>query len=599
MAIDVSVSTNTPEQTLIALLIAASILAAAGIVLYRLRYLGLDDDRKSIVARVETQLARQTPGTVRLEPEDNLERRREDIRGAFATAGAVEDVTSTRAALGAVGDAVIETYRPLAERVPPLARRLFGLALVVLIAGALAVSHETIIRALQSSGSLDALRYWPGAALRDAQYVLGYLAGLPVLGTTGALAFAYTVLLFEWAFRNYWAVAAILVVVGLRLALLQDVDAGSERELPDPRDVGFSLVAVTVGAWTVILVASGIGRAVATEAVGQTIAAGVALFLVAVALLAAGFFAVQFARSAVADLRAADGDEQLLVLARVLAIGFVAIAGPLVPVWVALALLHLPAIGGAWLAANLVTQGITGGLGVALLVGGLLTVRDAAADVRAALSETLSRNSVRAALGARAMPVGIIGFVYFVGIGFGAGVAIALGLGLVAGLIARGLWALAQRVRYRAQVVDSSDPGSRRVIIHAYRLELPDGETEWFARVNGDAVAHPDRASAVDAVVEAARDWFADGQQHPSLAGAHADQLRQDGVTEVEETRTRIRSQVRRRAEGRVRQEGMLEREELEDELADEYPSEVWRPELRALRTRGPLVEREGYVFAD
>ena len=135
-------------------------------------------------------------------------------------------------------------------------------------------------------------------------------------------------------------------------------------------------------------------------------------------------------------------------------------------------------------------------------------------------------------------------------------------------------------------------------MVHAYRLETPAGE-QWFARVNGEPVAHPDRSVAVQAVVDAARDLFADGTVHPSVASAHATELREEGVAEIDETERRVRSRVRELAEGRVRSEGMVERDELESELAERYPESIWREEWLRLRTRGPLGERDGFVFAD
>jgi hypothetical protein len=600
LQINPSVPTYTPQQRLLAYLVVALILAGAAVVLYRLRYVGLEEGAREVRARVETQLAEQTPGSVRIMSDEDLAPRRKDIQAAFASAGAVEETTSLSAATGAVVDAVAEASAPVAARVPPFARRLLGLALLVLTLGILGVSTEAVVSALQTESSLDPIHLWPGAALRDTVAILDRLASLPVVGVLASLVVASAILLGQWLFEHYWVVAALLVVAAVRLATASDrpTDSWTAADLPTPQSVASWVIGAVLGGYALVLLGAGVGRGLADETLGRQVGAGIALLLILTFVAVAGVYSVRQVRPLIADIRDADGEERLVIGSRVLGILVAGVGAPLLPAWGLTALLSLPQVVTAFATASAGIKA-TALLVVLLLVGGLaLAARDAAGDLRDALDEALARNGVRVALGARALPVGVLGLVYIVGVGFGAPAVAAAGLALVAAFLVRGLWALAQRVRRRAQVRPDTDPGVERVVVHAYRLETPAG-TQWWARVNGEPVAHPEQSTAVDAVLDAARDLFVDGDVHPSVAGAHAEELREEGVAEIEETERRVRSRVRELAEGRVRSEGMIERDELEAELAERYPESIWREEWRRLRTRGPLGEREGFVFAD
>lgn len=604
LEIDIAVRQTTPEQTAVAvllLLVAGAILTAAT---WRLRWVGLgSESRKRHKQALSGQIESLTPGSVRIVDADRLADRRPDIWSSWDHSGAVEDVTTVREAASKLWSVGRGVWGPRLAIFPPVARRALVVGVLAFVWGSVAVAADGIAASLKSSSSIRSPLEWPGIAIEETVIAIDIAAdlGAHIPGATAVWDFGFALLVLAGStlYQNFVVVAIVLLQAGLLAhLLLRHVD---ERErlpvsLPDAHDAGRVTASVVAGLWAATLGVIGLGRVAGSTSTGRT--AG-AWLIVLGSVVAAVYLGIRLRRGLHAVRRwHAESDVSRLqraeLVVRVFASVATAVVAPVLLVWVVVGVSNLPMLVEAWLAAPVSTQLVTAIVAAALVAGMAHSVREAAPDVRESLVEVASRRSVQTAIFARGLPVGMIAVVAILASALGAPTALAVIVGVLAGAGTRVAYQRAMRLKHRARAFDSADPSASRVVIHAYPLEDDDGETHFFARVNGTEVCHPDREAAVDAVVAAARDHFDAGEVRPMVERSFARDLLDDGVVDIDVTRERLRSDVRRTAEGRLRREGMVEADELEATLSEAYPGDVWREEMRRLR-EGPLRRRRGH----
>lgn len=603
MAIDISVGGTTAAQTAIAAAFVVALFAVLVIYGQRLKRQGLDDREERIFLQVGRQLRAQTPGTVRLDPGDDLDTRRGDIRAAFATSGAVDRSRSVAEALDTVTDRLLELLRPYLGAVPPSARRFGALACLIAVFGALAAAHETLLEALTyQSGTVDWQLYVDLAfteSIAVLERLLTLITGLPVVGGLLTFAWAYAILLFDWLYQHWYAVAAAFGAIAAYLALqYRRRDVTPERvgtALPSPIQVGRRLALAGLVTWGVMLVAIGVGREVYNPVVGRN-------YGVAVIAVAAGAAAVVVLARGVGWLRrlggayraAASTGQRTVFAVRLWGLGFAVVVGPLLPAWIVVGATHVPVLVDAWTVAAIEVKLLTllpVAIGVVAL-GSLLA--KATGDVRAALRETLSRRSLQVAVFARGLPLAVVGTAYLLALGFGIGAPLAAASALLLGVLVRLAWSAFVRLRDRVDLVPEADESARKVLVHAYTVDTDDGRL-YFARVNDQTVVETTERAAVNRVITTARGEFSTDPTPPSLAMHHADRLREDGWTSRDRVERWVRQRARRVIEGLTPRERTLDPDEARRRHADDIPADIWSEEVAAAQVgRQRVVELDG-----
>lgn len=583
--VDLSVPATTPGQFALAVGLLALGLVVVALLSLSLRTVELTDREKRVAQAVQRGLARRTPGTVRI-PADELPAR-DRIAEAFETGGAVDDPTTIRQASKSVYRALGMTIAPFVERVSPFARRLFLLAGIVSFSGALAVSHETIARGLRGGGSLNP-GLWPQLAIQDSvaalQQAIALLTGIPGVDLSWSLALTLVLTLGEYLYQRWWLAAFLLAAIALRLYLWDR--AGVDRvafDLPTPTGLSYRIVAGIGGGWLVTLVAMGIVRKVSTVEAARDLGTLVLIVAVVGAMLTTLFMI----RSVVQRLRrsyrvACYFGLRARLIVHLVGLLLALVVAPLVPVWMLVGLTNVGPLVGAWLQASLAIQLVTLLVGLVPVLALVLAARSAGSDVAAALSETVRRRSVQAAVVGRALPFGLVFFAYLLALGAGMPAVPAAAAGLLTGLLAHGLWRAYLRLRDRLPERER-DESREDVVIHAYTIPTPAGD-QYLARVNGTLVAGEDRAAAIDAVVERAREETADRRPRPTVGEFFAERLREMGWTDRDVILNGVREDCRRAIEGRVHSESGLEDDDLRAALRDRFPKTVWTDELEWAR---------------
>lgn len=610
--IDVGVSGPTAEQTGLAIgflvLIAALLVAAR----WRMQFVGLSDEqtrnKKALIGQRESQNAR----TLRIPKDADLAEYRDRVAALFeGEPPEVDDEITVRQALGSIRRELDDAIHARVEHVPRLALWFGEVAIGLAITGGLAtIGVETFRRAFAKGGGLS-LGYVVDVAIstlnEGVRIGLDVLGSFPYAGTLWSLAFAYSVLVAEWVWNNPFVPAGLLAAAAIAVIYLgRKAPDASDVELYQSRGtVARSIVVSAVVIWIAGVVPAALGGVIGSVTgidLFEAIGAGAGLLA---ALATTGWLALQAGRSARVRLRYAVTElasESTPIIASILVrrIG-VLVAGlvaPLVPIYLGYILVtgKLTAVVSAFLAGSAEMQ-LAVGLVVAMAIAMLVyQTRAAWPELKAAVREVTSRRAVRLALMTRGLPTVVVVIAYFIAVGFGAGAALAIVLALVAGVVSRAVYALVRRARYRASLIEFEEPTASRVVIQAYLLETADGETLFYARANTTAVAHTDRDAVVDAVMNATRDLFDDGEVRPMIARAFARDAIEFGIVDVDETETRIRQDVRTEVVGQLRRRGRIERETLEDDL-EKFPEHIWSEWIRERRIRGDLRLRSGYYL--
>lgn len=236
------------------------------------------------------------------------------------------------------------------------------------------------------------------------------------------------------------------------------------------------------------------------------------------------------------------------------------------------------------------------GLGaVALVVIVGLQLPGVVEDVRD-LGSRVSRSTVlRVWVFSRGVPiVGTVG-TFAVVLAMFTSILAAGGAALLVGIVLRVVGSVIVRAKYAAlrRYSGLSTP-VKEVHVSPFTVEDADGSEIWVADVDGTRLAHRDRESLLDDVLELVRERTETGEA-VSTESEHYYRRVEDGYVDLERLRTKLRTETRLEARVLVRDSGgEVDREAAREELARDYPETVVDAEISELRRRGILDRRHG-----
>lgn len=613
-ALQISVDTGgvTFLQTVIAVWLVALFIALLLAARYKMAYVGLSDEQSRHRKHLQGQRESATPRSLRLDPADDVDGYRETIRRLFEGSDArddagdrLEDDPSLRDAIRAAVGEFRSAWGERTASIPRLTLSLVELAVSITVLGGLAtVSAETIRRLVTTDGSISfdyVVDTTAEVVTQIATTAVDVLGAFPFAGTLWNLAFAYSILLGQLLYDHPFGVAAGLVVLAVVVLLLdRRVPQTVNRTIAPRRAQAVLALGIAVGSvWTVgALVATALSHLVA-----DNVAAAAGLVLSALLALLWLIYAAIWTRRRVGTLaRTIEGTSSLgatYLLVRRLAVIYGSVAALLVPVYVVALVIsgRLAAQLAALSAASLPVKILFGVVALAVVVGVVIIARDTVGDFQTALLNLSARSSVRARLVGRGVPLVTFTFAYFLLVAVGVGAVAAGGGAVVAALATYGIVALLLRAKYRLTVYETPDRRPLSLVIVGYRLRTADGETLYVGRVNTTWYAHPDVDILVEDVVDAASMLAEGGRPAPTESRRHAKDAFRFGIVDIEETRDRIKQDIRTEAKGRLRKKnGMMDAETLEEQL-EEYPSSAVERVLRSLRIGGELRRQDGYYY--
>ncbi|ACV49441.1 hypothetical protein [Halomicrobium mukohataei] len=217
--------------------------------------------------------------------------------------------------------------------------------------------------------------------------------------------------------------------------------------------------------------------------------------------------------------------------------------------------------------------------------------RDSAPEVRGALANLRADTAVRLALFRWGVPIVVIVTVYLLALGFGLPWVAGLALSFAAEIIARGVYMLFRRLRYRVSQWENQETTPSQVQIRAYQLDTADDEVRYYADVNAVQLAHEDPDALTDTVCRVAGDLFERGETDPSVARSFATDLLRYGIVDVDETRSRLAKTAQEEAEGRM----PADAETIERRVLERVPEPIWEEtKAEKLIRRGKWSKRDG-----
>ena len=170
---------------------------------------------------------------------------------------------------------------------------------------------------------------------------------------------------------------------------------------------------------------------------------------------------------------------------------------------------------------------------------------------------------------------------------------------VVAGAIARGLTLAWVGLKYRFIDLADGESGVYRVTVECPpELRDGDGEELYLARVGALDLAHRD----VDELlrdIETILEAKFEGEPVPATMSAYYWDDAKRGTVDLDEVRRELRGDVRTRIEATLREhDGRIDRQTLDEELAEAYPKPAVDGALASLQRASDLSHRRGdYVY--
>jgi hypothetical protein len=604
--IDLDLAETTPAQRLFAWLVIGATIITTLYLLYRTHYAGLPERLKRAKADFRGARADTTLQSVYV-PRDVARdegRVREIVHSVLDEDP--PDQPTLRTAAGSVQRQLAETWMPVLARLPPAARRVLGLAVVVVVFGLVAVSTDVLTGALQTSSPNTQPAKWPALAVSETMAVVGELGGtvggLPGAGIVWALVVLVGVTAGSWLYTHWYVVAGGLLAGGVALYHLdQQLEPGAEtrwiRSLPQPGEVARAIIFGIGTLWLITIGSVGIGRVSGPNDAAVTYGAA-ALAAAGTMYLLAGGVAVYLNRDRIAALperwESATPLQQRYLAARGVTLAFATLVAPLVPVWVGVALTKTPTLLGAYFGADIGVQ-LLGAVAVAGVASVLAWQAQAAwGDVRSAVRITAAHSSTRSVALARGVPYIAVAVTYALVAGVLNNIIVGLVAAIAVGLLAREAVALLTRARYRVSVRDTSPTAAQRVVIEGAPLETRDGDVQWYIRINGGTeLLHPDREHVADDAVTVATQLVDDGTSPVTLSECHAEHAFEHGTGDPEETVAKLDQDVRQTVFHALREHGDQVPNEHIDDRVDDVPEPIVDARLRREEYRLGNIARD------
>lgn len=613
----VDVPKTTAGQQLLAYVVPPLILLL-GLILYRRsKVVGLEERNKRVREAVRAQRRKEDAAELKL-PKDTVAAMSE--RGLWQRIDALfeleasETRTSLRAASRRVLGSVAVAWQDRVGWMPALARRAFALGLAVIVFGAVAVSADAVVSALQTPiGTPTSGSVWETVSGlgESGQDVVGTF---PYAGTLWELLYAGGILAVTWLYKQWVLVAAGLIIASIAAVLLnRRVDEGAVPErliqqprmtagrvamslfviwvsgagiaalgvvtsgLPTPYGIGLPAVAIGLGLLglalaestkrlRVVLTGNGsmaLGASLAGDGWGALFGAFVAAEVAVVLAWVALPVAVRRMRTAIEDVAGADARAvAAFVLLRRWLAGLSAVAAVLVGAY-----LISGVFGGAWgrvleaaLTAPPVTQAIIGVTIVAVGGAFAFAVADSWSDIRDEFNAALAQQAVRTQVLTRGIPwlavfvVSVLSWTLF------QSLIAAVTLGLVAGVVVFKLSELVDEAAYRAdfgeilKALFRSAPNY--VTVLAQRVDV-DGRECYLLQVHDETFLHEDREQVVD---DAAAHGMALAEREtpPGCDSRHiADYVLRYGIADREDWEDKLDEKIRKTALNSLRDTGV------------------------------------------
>lgn len=285
---DVTVPSTTPAQSVIAAFVTILLLLGIAIAYRRSKVLGLDNTQRQVREDARAQRRHQTAAELKLSTDEVATLSDHELQSRV-DALFDADVEETITRLPAVGKGI---YRALSEAwgnrvgwLPALARRAVGLAAMVVMLGAVAVSGDAVVRLLQTDPSAPSTGSVLGSihGLRDSG--VDIVGTYPYGGELWQLAYASSILVVQWLYQQWALVAAALLVSAMSVvALDRRLDDGvvPERLIQSRRLAAGTVLVGVIAVW-----ATGVLGIVIADAVGSPTLFGLALPSLVGALLTA------------------------------------------------------------------------------------------------------------------------------------------------------------------------------------------------------------------------------------------------------------------------------------------------------------------------
>lgn len=581
---------TTPDQTTGMLYVAVAVIGflAVGVlaIRYRARYLGLSERQREEKQHRTRSKYVQTPDAARFKPDVDFEAKRPELRRLVDPDVDVDrDVATLRGAAAEVAGEAAMLLGARFENVPQFSRRLLGMALYVLVTGALAVSTGALVQALQQDTPRLTPATWPAKALTETTALLGLIDQSLAAVPGGDFLFTFGILVWTLLYEHWFVTAGLLALAAGTAWYLDDQLVAEYRvavPIPTPRSVVAYVAAVTAGYWALALGIVGIGRIVDAVQTARVVAVVVSTVL-AVNLLC---LLIWRAREEFRDLgtwrgrsrepldaelwtrfedsidapapEAADAqalaarlDEvapgwdatletrvaKAYLAVRLLGIGIALVVAPLLPVYTVVALTRVPELAAGVAAAPQTIQ-------VFVLVAALLALaavayalRGSWGTVRDALVDLGGRVSIRALMLRRGVPFIAAVVAYLLAWAFTNNVLISAAVAVVGVVIGYIIYQFLERVIYRVTFWERTDEEPFAITIQSYALTDADGTVRPYVEVNGKyQLARDDVDDLLDAVVETCETVAKGKRPEPSLAQWYGQDLLELGLADEAES---------------------------------------------------------------
>lgn len=598
-------SVGIPDQTPAQFYVALGVLVCALVGLLIYRYLSAGEGLAGRAADhqqvIQGALDAQTPRIERFDAtavRDGAVDVAARLDGLFDRDGDLGDSRPTLRRAGREATAAaLAAWRDRVDGIPATVTRALELAALVVLFGAAAVSTGAVVALLGSDPSyptfgafLARVSDWVTAAGATGT---GIVTAFPFAGLLFSLALAYTLLLAQWLYQAWALLAGALVVGGLVVYWLERRRSGFQtvdQLVSRPRGTAARLLTVLVATW-----ATGAGLATGLGVVGIDRPAGdagafLAALIVAVILawwlLSPRVRGLRYRLQRVAGDRA--GENAALLVAQRAITALSGVAGLLVVAYIGAGVAQgrFARIVAAYRAAALDIQVA---VAVALLFATAALayqLRAAWPDIRTAAAAALSRKTMRAVVLGRGLPLGAVVVGYVLAWTLGRSIVLAVVIGVVLGLIARGLYILVRRARYRQTLRESSPSTPTTVTVRGYVLEDADGGTHYYATVDRTPVVADSAAAAREAAADVVEERASEGAvatRQPTLA---AEYLTEYGIVDREAARRKTREQIRKAALKPVREAGgRMDRSDWDEAFdREQFPAALVDERLRELR---------------
>ena len=641
-ASSVEVPDRTPGQFWMSVVVVVLLIGAVIVAYRRNKFSKLPKAQREHKSAILGSIHNGTPETVRVprnaDPSEYRTALLEAFQRAYDRARGKDaahdpDRVTIREASATVAREVHQATGERLPTVPRAARRVGGIAVLVSVLGALAVSTETIIRIIaEDRGQGAGIGVLFSEAVSLTVTVLSTLSNavamFPLGGFIAELVFAYGLLVATLVYHHWYILSVALIVGAITVAVL-------DRQVPDDLETRLyfhrkTLALETVGAAAVVWLGGVVpawlgqlvgtitvaGRAFNIAAVGAAIGALFAFILI----LLIGYYAAKslwkrLQHAATIDWPAGpDSIVGAYLVARYCAVGLALAATPLIPVYAIVALVdgRLVQVLAALYHADPVTQLLVIGSVAATIAVIAYVARGAADDVRAALVESFARQSIRVAILQRGLTV--FGFIASYGVLWAftrSHLYAPLGAAVI-GLAVYAAYEGIDRAAYRLELFGRDESPTTDVLIQAYvardadyeDASNPDEHLHPIAKVGSDQwTSRESIEETTDDALEMAAAAGERGTTVPATVGQQrAEDLLELGLVESD-VESELQERIRAAIKDELRPNGRTTMSDLEDAL-EEFPAEIWEAEferyvlLNVLSVSGDVIRLERDVWA-